>query len=600
MSSDLPTEGSSAKIRGETWPMHAEPLSQFLQELGDVLLVAYREGKSGVPAQDFVIREVNPAVEKVFGFVPDEVIGKSLYEWGKMTYLEPRFVNARVGLLDEVIETRQVVALQEERRTKNGKSVFVGVHVFFCQEAPREKVTLHYRDLSYQWKLEKLLRKAERIRVAKEVMLEARLKAELAEAAALFSSQEPPRRERHILNEDVNLALSLMTRRLGEKGVAVAVDLDPANALVNTSRAEVVHALINVLQNAVDALEGRPHARIKITTQSTPSRTLVFIEDNGPGIPIDHAGRVFEPFFTSREERAGLGLTVAYEIVKNCGGDLRVDTDVGKGARFVMELPLVKPVVAGEAKKVLVLDDEPSIIALLQRYLRTKGYFVQSASDGRVGVQMAAREQPDIVLLDIMLPGKDGLEVLSEIKTRNPDTVVIMISGVESEVVAKRALEMGAYSYITKPLDLDTVGRRLEEVAEAKSLASAAGKGGTETLLVVDDDEPVRSYMAQLLKQSGYTVLSAAGAKEALRLYLENKERINLVSVDLLMPEMSGHNLMQTLLRMNPGLKILVISGAAFEGKLDTALGAGAQAVLEKPFAPEQLLGVVREILDRD
>lgn len=124
------------------------------------------------------------------------------------------------------------------------------------------------------------------------------------------------------------------------------------------------------------------------------------------------------------------------------------------------------------------------------------------------------------------------------------------------------------------------------------------GPGGSETLLIVDDEEAVLRVVSELLSRHGYQVLTASTGREALKVYLENRDRIRLVSLDLLMPEMSGQNLLQTLLRMNPALKTIVVSGATFEGKVEDALRAGARAVVEKPFDSAQLLKTVREVLD--
>lgn len=111
-------------------------------------------------------------------------------------------------------------------------------------------------------------------------------------------------------------------------------------------------------------------------------------------------------------------------------------------------------------EKILVIEDEPGIVLLLDRFLSRQGYTVISAADGDSGVEKLLKEKPDLILLDLLLEGKNGLNVLSEIKSTKPETVVIVTSGVESETVINEARRRGAYSYLRKPLDLD----RLEQM----------------------------------------------------------------------------------------------------------------------------------------
>lgn len=120
---------------------------------------------------------------------------------------------------------------------------------------------------------------------------------------------------------------------------------------------------------------------------------------------------------------------------------------------------------------------------------------------------------------------------------------------------------------------------------------------GKETVLVVDDEPGVRRVIAELLREAGYEVLTAASGREALQIYAGQAQRIRLALVDLLMPELGGHSLIQSLVRYNPGIKVLVVSAASPEGPLEDALQAGAYAFLAKPFDPQQLLRTVQEIL---
>ena len=105
-------------------------------------------------------------------------------------------------------------------------------------------------------------------------------------------------------------------------------------------------------------------------------------------------------------------------------------------------------------RKILVIDDEPEVCELLADFLNMQGYQGMTAVRARDGLEIAEVEQPDLVLLDIMMPEMDGMECLQRIRKSSPDSIIIMISGLKDEKIAKEAIRLGAYDYIAKPFDL--------------------------------------------------------------------------------------------------------------------------------------------------
>ncbi len=104
-------------------------------------------------------------------------------------------------------------------------------------------------------------------------------------------------------------------------------------------------------------------------------------------------------------------------------------------------------------KKILCVDDEPINLMIIEINLMAEGYEVYKAADGSAAIQMVKEIKPQLVLLDIMMPGISGIDTLKEIKKIDPDIPVIMVSGVTDEAIAKSALEFGAYDYVAKPID---------------------------------------------------------------------------------------------------------------------------------------------------
>ncbi len=121
---------------------------------------------------------------------------------------------------------------------------------------------------------------------------------------------------------------------------------------------------------------------------------------------------------------------------------------------------------------------------------------------------------------------------------------------------------------------------------------------GTGTILLVDDEEFIRDLGRRILERSGYTVLTASGGKEALELYRREREKISLVILDVIMPEMGGKQCLEELLRIDPNARILIASGYSGEGPAKDALQGGAKRFVSKPFDMRQLLQTVRKVLD--
>jgi two-component system, cell cycle sensor histidine kinase and response regulator CckA len=121
---------------------------------------------------------------------------------------------------------------------------------------------------------------------------------------------------------------------------------------------------------------------------------------------------------------------------------------------------------------------------------------------------------------------------------------------------------------------------------------------GTETILLVDDEAYVRELGKRFLEGSGYTVLTAATGKEALDLYKKTRDRISLVILDLIMPEMGGKECLETLLKIEPRAKVLIASGYAAEGQTKDTIETGAKGFVGKPFEMRQMLDAVRRVLD--
>ncbi|MEW6352373.1 MAG: response regulator, partial [Thermodesulfobacteriota bacterium] len=127
---------------------------------------------------------------------------------------------------------------------------------------------------------------------------------------------------------------------------------------------------------------------------------------------------------------------------------------------------------------------------------------------------------------------------------------------------------------------------------------SSMPAGGTETVLLVDDEDLVRELGARILTKAGYTVLTAGNGKDALEVYRKEQNRIALVVLDLIMPEMGGRQCLEEILRINPAGKVLIASGYSANGRTKETMEIGAAGFVAKPYDVRQLLEMVRNVLD--
>lgn len=445
----------------------------------DALLVLEREGKSGDYARDFVVKGANPAVQTIFGYNTKEIVGKTLRAWGEMTFSGPELLDARLDLLDEALQSGKPILAREERKTKGGQPVFVLAHLLPTPEPGGKTLLCLYRNLTRLSKFEtevvrshslhSLLDVASHVHEELSRLIFSPEAREILDRLLLFPDKPSERRGPHELNHDVRVALEVVEKRFARQGIPIEKSFDPLGPLISADPGDIVHILLSLLHNAEEALRGRNNACVKVTTREAIPYAHIIVEDNGPGVESSEMGRIFEPFYTTRQGRGGLGLVVAFELLKNYGGHLSVESFDWGGLRCEVRLPLIGCARGRSThRKVLILDDDSTTTELFSFFLSSEGYEVETAADADTGLPKT--HQADFVLLDILLPGTDGLEALAEIRRRNPDTKVIMISAIEDEQIIRKSLEIGAVAYLKKPVELHLLQQLLDQLHRKRTV----------------------------------------------------------------------------------------------------------------------------------
>ncbi|MDI6783690.1 MAG: ATP-binding protein, partial [bacterium] len=255
---------------------------------------------------------------------------------------------------------------------------------------------------------------------------------------------------------------------------------------------QMQHVFLNIIINAecaLNELAERKQGNLTIRTSfavSEENRIRIEIADDGPGIPREHLNRIFDPFFTTKEvgQGTGLGLSIAYGIVQEHQGNIYVQSELGQGAVFMVELPILEPgkpkpaaSIADEkkkgtlpAKKILVVDDEVSIIDFLQEALQDEQHIVESANDGAVALQKIISAVYDMVLCDIKMPGLDGETLYRRVQQEKPEMVnrLAFMTGDLINPQTKQFLEQTRVPYLEKPFTLQMIREAMQRILGEK------------------------------------------------------------------------------------------------------------------------------------
>jgi len=295
-----------------------------------------------------------------------------------------------------------------------------------------------------------------------------------------------------VVLDDVIRNIEKLLIRLITEDIDIGFLLEAGDSVVLADSGQIDQVLINLVANARDAMTHGGEINIatrvialddeflKQHDQSGGGEyALVTVRDNGAGIDENVMGKIFDPFFTTKEvgKGTGLGLSMVYGIVKQHNGIIEVDTEVGRGTTFRIYLPLIKPVkkeqlintpelLPGKLETILVAEDDSTVMGFLKKLLESNGYNVIGATNGEDAVKefIKYKETIRLVLLDVVMPRKNGKEALDEIVRIRPDIKAIFISGYTSDVIDWKCTLREDVYLIQKPVQPVVLLTKLREV----------------------------------------------------------------------------------------------------------------------------------------
>ncbi len=359
-------------------------------------------------------------------------------------------------------------------------------------------------------------------------------------------------------------------------GVQVKV-VQASEVQVRGDHDRLMQVLTNLLSNAVKFSSRSSEVQIAVTTEQAWVR--IAIKDQGPGIPIEFQERVFQKFAqadgsdTRASGGTGLGLHICKELIGRMGGRIEFETQIGAGAVFYCELPIQSDPMQGVSREinaaaselaVLVCEDDADVAHLLRLMLQQAGYQVDIAKDAYETRMLLDSHVYVAMALDIMLPGKDGLTLIRElrrvVKTRNQPIVVV--SAVASH--GKRELNGGAIGivdWLDKPIDQQRLVAAVDSIVQHRDRSTR--------ILHVEDDAEVRAVVAGIL--SGIAVVrGVASLAEASSEVTTNN--YDLIILDLGLPDGDGVGLLSLLKAQGVTTPDVVFSAQNIDQDINTGV----------------------------
>ena len=413
--------------------------------------------------------------------------------------------------------------------------------------------------------------------------------------------------------------LAFVRTQAMQKKIGVAFEPDGRAAKFVADPKRFKQVLVNLLTNAVKFTpEG---GRIGLTVAASEGEDMVrfTVWDTGIGIASGDQGKLFRPFtqidsgLTRAQDGTGLGLALVAKLVELHCGSLALESEPGKGSRFIVTLPQIARLAPEPApqeetdrrgfRRALIIEDDATSGAILANYLTELGLTSALHTHGEQSVEAALRERPDVILLDIQLPNESGWVVLAKLK-EHPGTRDIPVAVISVVDEPQKSRGFGAAAHFTKPVTRAQLAQFLQrsvvEVALAAAPCIVRGPGRGPRILLAEDNEANIQTLGGYLEDKDYEMHYAMDGLVAVKLARELRPA--LILMDIQMPVMDGLAAMKEI-RTDAALKdipIVALTALAMSGDRQRCLAAGATDYLSKPVSLKALAALVKQLLSKN
>jgi signal transduction histidine kinase/DNA-binding response OmpR family regulator/HAMP domain-containing protein len=390
---------------------------------------------------------------------------------------------------------------------------------------------------------------------------------------------------------------------------ALELDLEPNLGEMQSDQTKLRQNLFNLLSNASKFTKA---GRIKLSVhrfvgEGNAEWVEFRVSDTGIGMTPEQQSRLFQAFTqadaatTKTYGGTGLGLAITKHFCRMLGGDVSVESELGKGSTFIVTLPVIAPQALPEPAHVdlgaddrakatvLVVDDESAARDLMASALVKEGYRIITAAGGREGLQLARERKPNAIVLDIIMPDLDGWAVLRALKG-DPDLRGIPVILVTLLGDRDMGIALGAAEHLTKPIDPGELFPLLARICRTD--------GGGD-VLIVDDDPGTREVLGRLLSKAGWTVREATNGTEGLQELARRRPAALLL--DLMMPGMNGFEMLRTMREEETwrDIPVVIVTSKDLSKEEREWLHGNAMEVFQKgKYDRGELVEAVRVMID--
>jgi len=424
-----------------------------------------------------------------------------------------------------------------------------------------------------------------------------------------------------IVKELCESSLNFVKQQAHHKRIKIHYQIDEELTEIEVDERRVRQVLVNLLSNAVKFTPDGGKVQLQVRADSFLETVQLSVTDTGIGIAPENINKLFQPFvqldsaLSRRYSGTGLGLALVRRIAELHGGSVTLDSQEGKGSRFTVTLPWHNPMpsitVSTESNNIkdslhnfqqaLIVEDSQVAANQIARYLNELGAKTSVHTVGRGAVQLAAQLQPDVIILDILLPDRSGWDVLADLKA-NPLTQTIPVVVVSVVDDRARAIERGATAYLLKPISRQQLQQTLRQVSlnseqsdEQTALILAASQTSKmPSILLAEDNEANITTLNSYLQAHGFQVLLARNGLEAIE--LAKQHRPNLILMDIQMPEMDGLEAIHRIqTEEHLDIPIVALTALAMPGDRERCIAAGAVDYLTKPVSLKTLMSILSQ-----
>jgi CheY-like chemotaxis protein len=415
------------------------------------------------------------------------------------------------------------------------------------------------------------------------------------------------------LVEDVATTIRTLAEKNGNR---VVVECPEDLGTMRADATRVRQALLNLASNASKFTE-RGLVTVAVARGREDGRNWITfaVSDTGIGMTAEQMGKLFEEFTqadastTRKYGGTGLGLAISRHFCRMMGGDITVESTPGQGSTFTIRLPAeVQAAEAGEARRtsvpvpdttragpavrgsrtVLVIDDDPTVRELMERFLVREGFAVVTAANGVDGLRQAREVRPAAITLDVLMPDLDGWTVLAALKG-DPELADIPVVFVTILDEKTRGYSLGATDYLVKPVDRERLAQVLERIC---------GDRPSRRILLVEDDDTTRTVIQHALERDGWSITQAENGRVALARMAE--QRPDAILLDLMMPEMDGFEFLAELRRHATwrDIPVVVLTAMDLAEEDRRRLNGEVERIIEKgAYSRDELLREVGRLL---